>query len=104
MIYLDNASTTNFKPQRVVDSVKECMTKWPFNPNRSGNALATEMQKRLYKLRKKLSLLYCNASIELGNCGQRKAWARCCFGVRTQFRVATRDATAKKRIVQSYRC
>lgn len=64
MIYLDNASTTNFKPQRVVDSVKECLTKWPFNPNRSGNALATEMQKRLYKLRKKLSLLYCNDSAE----------------------------------------
>ncbi len=37
MIYLDNAATTNYKPQSVIDSVTDCITKYPFNPNRSAN-------------------------------------------------------------------
>lgn len=62
MIYLDNAATTNYKPQCVIDAVTECMTKYPFNPNRSGNKEALELQQRLYDARKKLSLMYGNDS------------------------------------------
>lgn len=62
MIYLDNAATTNYKPQCVIDAVTECMTKYPFNPNRSGSKQALELQQKLYDARKKLSLLYNNDS------------------------------------------
>lgn len=62
MIYLDNAATTNYKPQCVIDAVVECMTKYPFNPNRSGSKQALELQQKLYDARKKLSLLYNNDS------------------------------------------
>lgn len=62
MIYLDNAATTNYKPQCVIDAVVECMTKYPFNPNRSGSKQALELQQKLYDTRKKLSLLYNNDS------------------------------------------
>lgn len=62
MIYLDNAATTNYKPQCVLDAVTDCMTKYPFNPNRSGNKEALELQQRLYDARKKLSLMYGNDS------------------------------------------
>ncbi len=62
MIYLDNAATTNYKPQSVIDSVTDSITKYPFNPNRSGNKQALELQQKLYDIRKKLSLLYNNDS------------------------------------------
>lgn len=62
MIYLDNAATTNYKPKQVIDAVNDCMTKYPFNPNRSNNKQALELQQKLYDLRKKLSLLYNNGS------------------------------------------
>ena len=38
------------------------MTKYPFNPNRSGSKQALELQQKLYDARKKLSLLYNNDS------------------------------------------
>lgn len=62
MIYLDNAATTNYKPQNVIDAVTECITKYPYNPNRSGSKQALELQQKLYDARKKLSLLYNNDS------------------------------------------
>lgn len=62
MIYLDNAATTNYKPQNVIDAVTECITKYPFNPNRSGSKQALELQQKLYEARKKLSMLYGNDS------------------------------------------
>ncbi|MCM1194896.1 MAG: aminotransferase class V-fold PLP-dependent enzyme [Firmicutes bacterium] len=62
MIYLDNAATTNYKPQTVIDSVVECMTKYPYNPNRSGNKAALELQRKIYETRKKLSMLTHNDS------------------------------------------
>ena len=62
MIYLDNAATTNYKPQCVINAVTECITKYPFNPNRSGSRQALELQQKLYDTRKKLSLLYNNDS------------------------------------------
>lgn len=62
MIYLDNAATTNYKPQEVIDAVNESLTKYPFNPNRSGNKLSLELQQRLYQARNKLHLLLNNDS------------------------------------------
>lgn len=60
MIYLDNAATTNYKPQRVVETVHDCLTKYPFNPNRGNNKYAYFLQEKLLETRKKLSLLYRN--------------------------------------------
>ena len=62
MIYLDNAATTNYKPQEVIDTVTECLTKYPYNPNRSGNKLSLELQQKLYDTRRKLHLLLNNDS------------------------------------------
>lgn len=58
MIYLDNASTTNYKPQRVIDVVVECLTKYPFNPHRGGK-VSLELQQKIQDVRQKLALL-CN--------------------------------------------
>lgn len=58
MIYLDNASTTNYKPQRVIDAVVECLTKYPFNPHRGGK-VSLELQQKMQNVRQKLALL-CN--------------------------------------------
>ena len=58
MIYLDNASTTNYKPQVVIDAVVECLTKYPFNPHRGG-VVWLELQQKLQETRQKLKLL-CN--------------------------------------------
>lgn len=62
MIYLDNAATTNYKPREVVDAVTDCLTKYPYNPNRSGNKLSLILQQKLYDTRKKLHLLLNNDS------------------------------------------
>lgn len=62
MIYLDNAATTNYKPQEVIDAVTECLTKYPYNPNRSGNKLSLTLQQKLYETRRKLHLLLNNDS------------------------------------------
>lgn len=62
MIYLDNAATTNYKPQQVIDTVVDCLTKYPYNPNRSGNKLSLELQQKLYDTRRKLHLLLNNDS------------------------------------------
>ena len=57
MIYLDNAATTNYKPQIVLDAVTDSIKNYPYNPNRGGHRLALELEQRLYKTRNKLSLL-----------------------------------------------
>ena len=62
MIYLDNAATTNYKPKEVIDTVTECLTKYPYNPNRSGNKLSLTLQQKLYDARRKLHLLLNNDS------------------------------------------
>lgn len=62
MIYLDNAATTNYKPQRVIDAVAECITQYPYNPNRSGSKQALELTQKLYDIRHKLALFYNNGN------------------------------------------
>lgn len=58
MIYLDNASTTNYKPPQVINAVVECLTKYPFNPHRGGK-VSVELQQKIYDVRKRL-LMLCN--------------------------------------------
>jgi len=60
MIYLDNAATTNYKPQQVIDVVIECLTKYPFNPNRGGSRQSIELQQKLLDTRRTLSRLVNN--------------------------------------------
>ena len=62
MIYLDNAATTNYKPQEVLDAVQKCLIDYPFNPNRGNNKYALPLSQLLLDTRKKLSLLYKNDS------------------------------------------
>lgn len=62
MIYLDNAATTDYKPKQVIDAVVECLTVYPYNPNRSGNKLSLTLQQKLYETRRKLHLLLNNDS------------------------------------------
>ena len=62
MIYLDNAATTNYKPPEVIQAVNDCLTKYPFNPNRSGNKLSLMLQQKLYETRRKLHLVLNNDS------------------------------------------
>lgn len=62
MIYLDNAATTNHKPQQVIDAVVECLTKYSFNPNRGGSKQSVELQQKLYETRRNISLLVNNDS------------------------------------------
>lgn len=57
MIYFDNAATTNYKPQTVINAAVEAMTKLPFNPNRSGNKQSIELQQRLLDIRGKIARL-----------------------------------------------
>ena len=62
MIYLDNAATTNYKPQEVIDTVVECLTKYPFNANRGNNKHAYVLNQKLLETRKKLAVLFGNDS------------------------------------------
>lgn len=62
MIYFDNAATTNYKPPEVINAVNECLTKYPFNPNRTGNRLSLQLQQKLFETRRKLHLLLNNDS------------------------------------------
>lgn len=62
MIYLDNAATTDYKPQCVIDAVTDCIVNYPYNPNRSGNKQALVLQQKLYETKRKLSLLANNDS------------------------------------------
>ncbi len=59
MIYLDNAATTNYKPDCVVRTVNDCLTKYPFNLNRSGK-ISLPLELAVKDIRKKLSLIFNN--------------------------------------------
>lgn len=56
MIYLDNAATTDYKPPQVINAVNDCLTKYPYNPNRSGRQ-SVQLQQALTATRQKISLL-----------------------------------------------
>lgn len=62
MIYLDNAATTNCKPECVLNAVTECISHYSFNPNRGGSKQSIVLQQKIYDARRKLALLYNNDS------------------------------------------
>ena len=51
MIYFDNCATTFFKPKEALDGMYEGVTKLPVNPNRSFNALTTELSEKIFETR-----------------------------------------------------
>lgn len=61
MIYLDNAATTHYKPQCVIDAAVRAMNN-SFNPNRSFNAEALSLQKQILDTRNSVHALFNNDS------------------------------------------
>ncbi len=53
MIYLDNAATTNFKPERVIKAVETALKNYSANPGRSGHSLSVSAAEKLYSVREK---------------------------------------------------
>ncbi|MCM1042730.1 MAG: aminotransferase class V-fold PLP-dependent enzyme [Corallococcus sp.] len=51
MIYLDNAATTRYKPQEVIDAVLRAVTELPFNPNRGGCSESAVLEEKIYDAR-----------------------------------------------------
>lgn len=55
MIYFDNAATTNYKPQEVIDSVNDTLKNFSFNSNRSGHPKAIELSQKILDTRTKIA-------------------------------------------------
>ena len=56
MIYFDNAATTFFKPQQVVDTALLAMKEYSFNPKRGGKQ-SLLLEEKIFETRKKLGVL-----------------------------------------------
>lgn len=74
MIYLDNAATTNFKPERVIKAVETSLRNYSANPGRSGHNLSSLAAEKVYAVREKVADFF-NAKDPLGvvftlNCTQ----------------------------------
>jgi len=55
MIYLDNAATTNFKPERVIKTVENALKNYSANPGRSGHSLSAFAAEKIYSVREKVA-------------------------------------------------
>lgn len=55
MIYLDNAATTGFKPDRVIKVVETALKNYSANPGRSGHSLSISAAEKLYSVREKVA-------------------------------------------------
>ncbi len=55
MIYLDNAATTGFKPERVIKSVETALKNYSANPGRSGHNLSIMTAEKVYCVREKVA-------------------------------------------------
>lgn len=58
MIYLDNAATTNVKPQRVMSAVTNALRFYSANPGRSGHKASLAAQEQIYLCRKKCAEMF----------------------------------------------
>lgn len=58
MIYLDNAATTYPKPQKVYDSILDCMTNYCANPGRAGHKMAMRAGREIYDARENIAKLF----------------------------------------------
>lgn len=64
MIYLDNAATSRYKPQQVIDSVTDTLLHYSFNPNRGSNKHAQELQQKILNTRQVVCALLGGYSAE----------------------------------------
>ncbi len=55
MIYLDNAATTDFKPQGVIKAVQTALKFYSANPGRSGHSLSNLAAEKIYSVREKVA-------------------------------------------------
>jgi cysteine desulfurase family protein len=58
MVNFDNAATTFPKPQVVVDSVTEALTRYGGNPGRSGHKLSMQTAEKIYETREKAAIFF----------------------------------------------
>lgn len=58
MIYLDNAATTYPKPEKVYDSIMDCMKNYCANPGRAGHKLAMKAAREIYDARENIAKLF----------------------------------------------
>lgn len=58
MIYLDNAATTYPKPDKVYDSIMDCMKNYCANPGRAGHKLAMRAAREIYDARENIAKLF----------------------------------------------
>lgn len=57
MIYLDNAATTYPKPEKVYESIIDCMKNYCANPGRAGHKLAMKAAREIYDARENIARL-----------------------------------------------
>ena len=57
MIYFDNAATTFYKPQSVIDTAVSALKEYSFNPRRGGHKQALVLEEKIFEVRKKMSIL-----------------------------------------------
>ncbi len=58
MIYLDNAATSWPKPNKVTQSITECILDYCANPGRSGHEMALKSEHTVYECRRKICELF----------------------------------------------
>ncbi|MDK2586646.1 aminotransferase class V-fold PLP-dependent enzyme [Romboutsia sedimentorum] len=58
MIYLDNAATTYPKPEKVYNSIMDCMKNYCANPGRAGHKLAMRAAREIYDARENIAKLF----------------------------------------------
>ena len=58
MIYLDNGATTFPKPEKVYDTVYDCMKNYCANPGRSGHKMAMKSARAIYDARENIAKLF----------------------------------------------
>lgn len=58
MIYLDNAATTYPKPEKVYESMMDCMKNYCANPGRAGHKLAMKAAREIYDARENIAKLF----------------------------------------------
>lgn len=57
MIYFDNAATTCFKPQCVIDAAVDVMKNYSVNPNRGASKKGAELEEKILAVRRKVAIL-----------------------------------------------
>ena len=64
MIYLDNAATSGYKPQGVINAVNFALKNLSANPGRSGHKASMDAANSVYKAREKVSRFFGGSAAE----------------------------------------